>query len=186
MTLGILKSAENKLKILVQQEGREELKQACKKLCGIINDMETARKSGNFADTNDVISTLENNDYKAVRVPGRIYHDRVSRHNPKGIYAHKLNFINAVAATDKNGEIAYISNKSNIQDELGLTPELAKKVGLDFETKFKDSIKSYIKPENIYFIEGGSGKDPKICDNIAQILEEKHGGIHCLCAEIQK
>ena len=67
-----------------------------------------------------------------------------------------------------------------------MTPKLAKELGLDFEDKFKESVKNYIKPDNVYFIEGGSGKDPKICDNIAQILEETHGGIHCLCAEIPK
>ncbi len=186
MTLAILKNAERKLWQLILQDGEENLNKTYENLCKIIKNMQTARKSGNFADTSDVILTLENNNYKVVRVPGRIYHDGVSRHNPMGTYIHKLNFINAVAATDKNGEIVYISNKTNLQDELGLTPKLAKELGLDFEDKFKESVKNYIKPDNVYFIEGGSGKDPKICDNIAQILEETHGGIHCLCAEIPK
>lgn len=184
MTLSMLEAAKDKLESFMHQGKKDWLDKIYKKLCTIIKNMRSARESGNFADTDEVISTLQRNGYEVVRTAGRIYHDRVSRFNIHGYFIHKLNFINAVAATDKSGEIVYISNKTNLLEELGLTPKLAQELGLDFESKFKDSVKEYIKPENIYFIEGADKADPIIYDNIAQILEKCHGGIHCLCAEI--
>lgn len=183
LTIAMLQSGQQKLEKILEQGADNKIHDTYKKLCDVIKNMQQARKKGGFADTNEVISTLEDKGYNVIRTPGRIY-DKPRRNNPGDIFIHSLNFINAVAATDKNGDIVYISNKTDLPEKLGLTAELAKKTGLDFEAVFKKSVEDYIKPENIYFIKGGSGENPKISDNIAQILKDSHGGIHCLCTEI--
>lgn len=186
LSIAMLQAGERRLENLLDKKPDTEIKQTLSKLQAIIKMMQNARKSENWADTNDVISTLQDEGYNVIRVPGRIYDNKVCADNPHGIFAHSLNFINAIAATDKNGEIVYISNKSNLLERLGISEELAKEAGLDFEAIFRKSVQEYIKPENVYFVKGGNGDNPKLADNISQILKESHGGIHCLCAEIPK
>lgn len=90
---------------------------------------------------------------------------------------HSLNFMNAIITKNKKGEMVYISNKSDFDKRIGLTPEIIKESGFSFEKEFVNSLKPYIKEENIYFVEGKNGE-------IQDSLENLAGGIHCLTTEI--
>ena len=60
---------------------------------------------------------------------------------------------------------------------IGLTPEIIKESGFSFEKEFVNSLKPYIKEENVYFVEGKAGE-------IQDSLENLAGGIHCLTTEM--
>ena len=90
---------------------------------------------------------------------------------------HSLNFMNAIITKNKKGEMVYISNKSDFDKRIGLTPEIIKESGFSFEKEFVNSLKPYIKEENVYFVEGKNGE-------IQDSLENLAGGIHCLTMEM--
>lgn len=187
MTLDMLKRAAGKLEELVEQsEGDENLDKALSRLYGIIGQMETGRRNSDYRNTDKVISTLEENDFKVVRTPGRVYKTRFGFSGYGFSIINRLNYINALVFEDKNGELCYISNKSNLDKEIGITPGLAKKIGLDFEKEFKNAISPYVKSENVYFVEGQPQEKNGLSSHIPYLLEKLGGGIHCLCAEIPK
>ena len=86
--------------------------------------------------------------------------------------------MNANTFINKDGELVYITNSSNFDSELGISTELAKKIGCSLEDAFINSISPFIKKEHIYFIKGEN--------NFVEttMLKEFWGGIHCTCAEI--
>ena len=85
--------------------------------------------------------------------------------------------MNAIITKNKKGEMVYISNKSDFDKRIGLTPEIIKESGFSFEKEFVNSLKPYIKEENVYFLEGKNGE-------IQDSLENLAGGIHCLTMEM--
>lgn len=93
------------------------------------------------------------------------------------LLTHQLNFLNAIVSKNKNGEMIYITNKSDFDKRIGLTPEIIRKSGFSFEKEFVKSLQPYIKEENVYFVEG---KNNEIQDS----LENLAGGVHCLITEI--
>jgi len=187
MTLEMLKKSADKLKKLTEENREDEaLDRALGRLQGTIGQMEAGRHSSGYKDTKKVIQTLEENGFQVVKVPGRVYKSKVVFMGLDFSIINKLNFMNAIVFEDKNGELVYISNKSKLLDEMGISPELAKKIGLDFEEEFKKSIAEFVKPENVYFIEGDKQRKNEANCNIPYMLENLGGGIHCLCAEIPK
>ena len=86
--------------------------------------------------------------------------------------------MNSCVTLDNNGEIVFITNKDSLAKGLGLTDKIKSELGLDFESIFKESVKDYIKPENIYFL---SGKNNALGD---KLLLERQGGLHCITMEI--
>lgn len=115
---------------------------------------------------------LVNFGYNPIRVPGRIFD---YKNTDEGIIPqHILNYMNAIVHENKDGELVYITNKSNLNKYCGITEEMAKKIGFDFESEFINSVKDYIKPENIYFV------------NTQTMLKHYEGGVHCLAAEMPK
>lgn len=84
------------------------------------------------------------------------------------------NFINAIVTKNKDGELMYVTNASLLDKNIGITPEIEEKTGFSTKKMFIDSVKSYIKPENIFFI------DEKLTDKLFNFM----GGIHCTAAEI--
>lgn len=115
---------------------------------------------------------LKNNGFTPIPVPARIY----STHE-NTFLIHKTNYINAIVTLNDNGELVYITNKSDFDKNLGITPEIESKYGFSTEKTFVDSISDYVKKENIHFI---SGKN----DAVADMLRSQYGGIHCLACEI--
>lgn len=110
-----------------------------------------------------------------------------------GSYCEDINFLNAIAFENKKGNISYITNSTK-----HTSPELEY-----LEELFKNDLKSKIKNvDNIYFISGGkkentpnkstendlfslvSDRGLPTQNNIMSIFANRHGGIHCMCAEI--
>lgn len=124
-----------------------------------------------------IISTLKQAGYKPLRVAGRFF-NLIDNLDGEITLQHICNYINANVVKNKNGELVYITNKSNIDSYLGLTPEISKKIGFSFEKEFVNSISKYIKQNKIYFIKGNG-------DFVAnEMLTNFMGGIHCACMEI--
>jgi len=124
----------------------------------------------NYDSLEDVQQALTDYGYKPIRVPGRCYVMR--KLYGAWVPTHFLNYMNAIVHENKNGELVYITNKSGLNKCSFITDDISKKIGFDFETNFKNSVKDYIKPENIYFL------DTK------EFLQRGNGGIHCLTSEI--
>ena len=115
--------------------------------------------------------------YNPIRVPGRIY--TTTYFDERNLFlSHDCNYINAVVLKNKDDEIVYITNKSNIDKVLGLENDIAKDFDFRFENEFRKSIENYVKPDKIYFIDGDNNFVS------TQMLKEMQGGVHCVCAEI--
>jgi hypothetical protein len=89
------------------------------------------------------------------------------------VHKYKNNFSNAIV-TEKDGELVYITNEALLDDEIGLTEDIINKIGFSTKQYFMDSIKEFVKPENIHFISKDTTKE----------LFKYLGGIHCTGAEI--
>ncbi len=89
---------------------------------------------------------------------------------------YQNNFINAIVTKNKNGEIVYVTNAPLFDKALGITPEIEELTGFSTKKMFIDSVKPYIKEENIYFI------DERLTEQLFKFM----GGIHCTAAEIVK
>ncbi len=141
-------------------------------------EIENIIKSNNFAQTDEVEKILQNTGYEVIRVPGRLYETRQSDLK-NGVFLIQLfNFMNANVLPNKNGELVYITNKSNIDEEVfRITPEIEKLTGFSVEKSFIESLKPYIKEENIYFVSGDN-------HTMSENLKKYQGGIHCMCTEV--
>ena len=123
-----------------------------------------------------VAQKLRNEGFEIIEVPSRLY--ECNPNTSEILRNRKLNYSNAVTFKNDNNEVVYIAGKSHIDDEMGITEEISKKVGIGFEKAFRDSISAHIKPENIYFI-NGSDKEP-----LSDVLYKYDGGLHCMCVEV--
>lgn len=152
------------------------------KICKVYNKLKEIRTFVNimnmdiscspYAQLVNVEKDLLDAGYKVVKVPGRIF-DYITADD--GVLpSHFLNYMNAIVHENSQGELVYITNKSNLNKYCGITESIAKKIDFDFDSEFINSVKDYIKPENIYFV------------NSKFFLKEYQGGIHCLGTEIPK
>lgn len=141
----------------------------------IFDNFNIARYYDEYKNCADTAVELSQYGFKPVRVPGRVL--RTTEKTDIDDDNHYLaNFMNAIVHEKKDGSLVYITNKSKLDDMIGITPEIEKKINFSFQKMFTDSIKPYVKEENIHFIDGGG--------YIAKQLEYSQGGIHCLCAEV--
>lgn len=169
MTVDILNKGLNKL----QLEDSKEADGAYNTMHGFTRNFQSSIDINNHAQADEVEEILEANGFNVIRVPGRVYETQKNN-----FLKQYCNFINANAFLNSNGELVYITNKSNINEHLGLTPELSEKIGFDFEQEFVISISKYVKPEHIYFVDGNKNFVSKT------MLTRHQGGIHCACSEI--
>lgn len=116
---------------------------------------------------------LKASGYEPIRVPGRLFSQSKFDDHKK----HVMNYMNGIIAINDRNELVYITNKAMYDKNLGLTPEIAEEIGFNTEKAFKESISKYVKPENVFFIEGAF-------EEIPNSLLKKFGGIHCLSTEI--
>lgn len=136
--------------------------------------------SNNFAQTDETAKVLEDAGFEVIRVPGRLYETRTSGLK-NGVFLIQLfNFMNANVLPNKNGDLVYITNKSDIDENtFGITPEIEKLTGFSVQKIFTEALKPYIKEQNIYFISGDNNV-------MSENLKKYQGGIHCMCAEVPK
>ncbi len=131
-----------------------------------------AVKLNKMATTQETVSILKENGFNPIKVPGRLYNVDCLRD-----LRHEINYMNSIVLKDTLGKLVYITNKSQFDSKVGITPKIAKEIGFSFESSFIDVVSQYIPRENIYFIKGENNL-------IAQYLQEYMGGIHCLVSEI--
>lgn len=124
-------------------------------------------RKNRLPQANDVAEVLKRNGYKVIRVPGRIYSPGVME-DGKTYLRHHCNYMNANVLKNPNGDLVYITNKSNVN----------KLAGFDFEKAFIDTLAPFIKKEKVYFIEG---EDNFVAN---EMLKDYQGGIHCTCMEV--
>ena len=134
--------------------------------------------SNNFAQTDETAKVLEDAGFEVIRVPGRLYETRTSGLK-NGVFLIQLfNFMNANVLPNKKGELIYITNKSDIDENtFGITPEIEESTGFSVQKSFTEALKPYIKEENIYFVSGDN-------NIMSENLKKYQGGIHCMCTEV--
>lgn len=143
-----------------------------KEIKNILNTMNIQIPNSNYAPLSKVNQELIEAGYKTVKVPGRIFE---YKNSDDGILPnHILNYMNGIVHVNSNDELIYITNKSNLNKYCGITPQIAREIDFDFQSEFINSVKDYINPENIYFVD------------TQKFLKLYEGGVHCLCAEIPK
>ena len=153
----------------------KELDDVKKGLKTMLKDFERDVKHTKNPKADEIAGVLKDNGYTPIMVPGRFYYAIPDKN--KDDLVHSLNYMNAVVHKKNDGSLVFVTNKSNLNKDYGLTPEISEKIDFDFEKMFIKSVQPYIKKENIYFVEGTNNK-------IARLLETEGGGIHCLCNEI--
>ncbi len=175
--------ADDEMSVDILYKGLNKLKQdfynteIYNKMHNFIKLFETSILMNKRAQADEIEEILENNDFEVIRVPGRIYETDTNSIEDDFLKQY-CNFINANALPNRFGDLVYITNKSNIDELLGLTPELSQIIGFSFEEEFIKSISEYIDPEHIYFIDGDNHFISKT------MLTGYQGGIHCACSEI--
>lgn len=175
MAYNILCNGLNKLidSIDPTSEDYEKIDKAYHTMLDAIKNFRTSILENKYPQTDEIEEILEDNGFDVIRVPGRIYEKEKNN-----FLKQYCNFINANAFLNDHKELVYITNKSDINEHLGLTPELSEKIGFDFEQEFVKSISKYVKPEHVYFVDG----DKHFISRI--MLTGYQGGIHCACSEI--
>ena len=121
---------------------------------------------------------LQARGFEVIRVPARIYDITDSVTPEPNLLRHHCNFINANVLKNKDGDLVYITNKSLINEKIGLSDDICQNIGFDFEDEFVKYILPYVKNEHIYFIKGQNDFVAK------EMLTEYQGGIHCASSEI--
>jgi len=175
-TLEVLNEILNRLLSLPKEQQTKEIKSSILSVKYQKGLFEQTLKKNNLSQTDEIVDILEKNGFTTIRVPGRLY--SIIENLDKSILQHDFNYINANVLKNKDNELVYITNKSDIDNLLGLTPDIISKIGTSVEKSFIDSISPYIKNEHIYFVEGDN-------NFVAQLmLLGFRGGIHCACTEI--
>lgn len=169
----------NKLEIEQKKEGNDEIEQQALNIAlfdvtKLYKKFKSEISKNEFESTNKIKSILEKEGFEVISVPSRIY-DSLG-----GELGHKLNYSNAVTFKTENDETVLITGKSNLNERMGLTESIQKRIGMNFESIFIDAVKDHIKPENIHFVIGGED----YYGNLDSILWNYGGGLHCMCTEI--
>jgi len=147
-----------------------------------------------FPDSKDIIAKLRKYSMQTVMVnlAETLKNYGFIPINIGGFYSENINFLNALAFKNKNNKISYITNSTKEScPELEYLEELFEK---DIRAKVKDI-------EKVYFVSGGIKEIVQTNNNdmftltlpsqgseydntIMDILANRHGGIHCMTAEI--
>ena len=90
---------------------------------------------------------------------------------------YKMNFMNAIVHERSDKSLVYVAGKAVLDEQLGLSPEIAEKIDFSFERIFKKSLSGIIAPDDIHFVGDKT---------ISNILKNNDGNVHCLFAEIPK
>lgn len=178
LTKKVFRNGLNKMAELLttHPQYQSELLNIQKNLKTELSKFNKATKENSFSKLENTEKVLIEKGYKPIRVPGRVYHTFPIASDS---LIHSLNYMNAIVVKNRKNEMFYITNKSLLDDKIGLTPKIIKQTGFSFENEFKKALADFIPPENIYFVEGEQGEIP-------QLLEELEGGLHCLVTEIPK
>lgn len=143
-----------------------------------IHSFQLSIEENSNSQADEIEEILQNNGFEVIRVPARIYNIENNNEDDLCLLNHDLNYINANVLLNKNDELVYITNKSNLDSLPDLSFHIKEMVVSDFEESFIDAVSAYIKPEHIYFVNGDDGFISKT------LLPNYQGGIHCTCSEV--
>lgn len=179
-SLDVLKTAIQRLKKHIEtlKENKYSFIAWHNDLIDFYNDFKKNIESNTNPSADNIEKILQKSGYEVIRVPGRIYDTAYEPTTKEICLRHFCNYLNANVLINDNGELVYITNKSNLDDDLDLHP--ANITNISFEEEFIKSISPYVKKEHIYFIEGDDSYLPE------EMLWLLRGGIHCACSEIPK
>lgn len=159
---------------------RMQYKDVFVKVGAYAQNFENITKQNPYADLEKVEEELLKSGYEPIKVPGRLFEilGEVGNMNDISKYILKPlhNFMNAIVHINNKGETVYITNKSTIDQTLGLTEEIQKETGFGLEKAFREAVKPYV--DKFYFV---SGKNNEIAN---ELLPEYYGGIHCMTMEV--
>ncbi len=184
--------ADDELTLNVLQQGLQDLKKYVKennlqlnpKVNFIVNKFQ--ERIYNFKNNilqnelpkaDKIVNILETAGFEPIRVPGRIY-ESTTINDIETFLMHDCNYMNANVLLNKDGDLVYITNKSNVDKELLLDSEELQGFDFRFEKEFVKTLSPYIKPDKIYFV------DTKNNFISEKMLKNSQGGIHCICAEV--
>lgn len=190
LILNELRQAIKKASTIYDKNPSNELGNVIKNLGKILNDTNTAFERYNIkAQTKTLREELKANKFNVIRVPAAILQPANSTsksYNPNSIESRlfderkfNLNYLNAIVHERPDKSLVYITNKSDLDKKVGITPEIAELIDFSFEKMFVKNLKGIIKPEDIHFVGGD-------CNFIQNMLRDTHAGIHCLTSEIPR
>ena len=164
----IIQDTENNQKILTE---------AFIRLGTCISKFKQTIATNPYANMNVVEKSLTDAGYETIKVPARLFEitENMEAYTTEYLLKHKLNYLNANLNINDKNELIYITNKSNLDKELGLTPQIQEKINFSVEKAFIESVKDHV--DKVYFV---SGKNNAIPD----LLSEWNGGIHCMSMEV--
>lgn len=130
-----------------------------------------------YSNMKEVENALIKAGYEPIKVPGRIFEimQNLEPENTEYLLKHSLNYINANTLINDKNELIYITNKSSLDDMLGLTPEIKSKINFSIENEFLEAVKPHV--DKVYFISGENNA-------LTRLLPEYNGGIHCMAMEV--
>lgn len=182
LNIEVLQTLSEKLNDLIRSkktaQERNQYKHVFVKLNSVLTTEKQLVQLNPLAKADEVAEVLEKNGYEPIRIPARVYEIAEFAVSGRQFPLHYCNYINANVLKNKNGELVYITNKSNIDKMLGLTPELIEELGYSYEQEFVKRLSQYVKEEHIYFVKGTKNFVAE------QMLTEYQGGIHCACSEV--
>lgn len=126
---------------------------------------------------------LKYNKFNVIKVPGLIVKPNsggaICGNIPSFLedIKYKMNFMNSIVHERADKSLVYVAGKSVLDEQLGLTPEIAEKIDFSFERIFKKSLNGIIAPDDIHFVGDKT---------ISNLLKNNDGSVHCLFAEIPK
>lgn len=163
---------------------KELLRQPYVSLATYLENFKMISETNPMPSLNETEKVLKEGGFEVIKVPGRIYN--LSKSNEKNLDSKEYilkqlhNYLNANALINDKNELVYITNKSNLDEEFGITKEVQELLGFSLQQKFIESLEPYVKKEKIYFVSGENDAISK------EVLSEFQGGIHCMSAEIPR
>lgn len=169
-----------KLILSKPQSEREQYRNVYINLATYANAIKNILGKNPYANMKDIEQMLIKSGYEPIKVPGRLFEIYGEEGDGSTQYVLKQlhNYINAIVHVNDKGETVYITNKSTLDDRLGLTKEIQKETDFSLEKAFSDAVKPYV--DKIYFV---SGEENAIGN---KLLPEYYGGIHCMTMEVPK
>lgn len=164
----------------------KDIKLECviRRLCHLKEEiLENEKQYGISEKYEKLQQELRQNNFDVIKVPGLIVktaNAKISK-DDKSVFLkdviYRMNFMNAIVHERSNKSLVYIVGKSVIDEQLGLTLEIANRIDFSFEKIFKKSLEGKIASEDIHFLGDNT---------ISNILKQNYGGLHCLFAEVPK
>ena len=191
MLINELKAASTRAKVLATKESDTKLGNVADKIDNLIKQIESSNTHLDSIKNYKLLrQELKHNKFNVIKVPACIgtpdtnlsFLESLAKQNgaPSSLTQnlnYKMNYVNAIVHERPDKSLVYITGKTRLDNEIGITPQIAEKIDFSFEKMFKNSLKNYIAPEDIHFV----GKD-----FVSDLIEKYDGGFHCLFAEIPK